>query len=275
MSMMSGPRCDTELESCLAGGETGPASTAGTFLSDELIDRAAATALGFDELERRGRQALDELLALPSHRDRIARVARIAGDDETFRNPALVELLLVRSRARLDESPAEAEQAAELAAEVARCLLDGARRRELYRDLLAEARAHQADALRSGGELRAAEVPLREAQDRAARSCDLFLYAEVASVAAALAKDQRRWSVAHEELDRAERAYLEIDAGVEYLDAVRLSRAQVAFLSGVSAHVERGARDVIVCTDLDSTPAPRGPRRHPAHRAGPAAEPVS
>lgn len=271
--MITCPTCEAELEAYLAGDGEGATPSARSFLTDELIDRAAAPALDFDELEVRGRRALDELLALPSHPERLARIDRAEG--EAFRNPALVGLLLARSRASVHDRPAEAEQAAELAAGVAIALLGGSRLRELPHDLLAEARAHQADALRSRGDLAAAEALLRQAQDRASRSCDLFLFAEVAAVAAALAKDQGRWSLAHEELDRAEGAYLEIDAGVDYLDAVRMSRAEVAFLSGMQEEAGREGRGSGPGNGATNEPAPRGTRLILAPGRGPATEPAS
>lgn len=221
--------------------------------AERAIDGAIERVLGFQTLEAEAAAALAELLAL---RDPAARRRAIADDPGRFRNPALGELLLDRARVAVHDSPTEALELAGLAEAVASRLAGGPYGPDFCRDRLAEARAHRANALRAQGDLRAARTLLAEAQRLAAGSADPFLRAEVASFAASLARDQRRWDEACTYLDEAERLFVEVDASFEMLARVRLKRASVRMNDGMPHEAAAIARSVL--DELERTGGPPG-----------------
>ncbi len=214
---------------------------------------AIARALGVGVLAAAAAAALAELLALP---DPPARRRAIAADPGRFRNPALGELLLDRARVTVHDSPTEALELAGLAEAVASRLAGGPYGPDFCRDRLAEARAHRANALRAQGDLRAARTLLAEAERLAACSADPFLRAEVASFAASLARDQRRWDEACAYLDEAERLFVAVDASFEMIARVRLKRASVRMNDGAPREAAAIARGVL--DELERTGGPSG-----------------
>jgi hypothetical protein len=208
--------------------------------SERMIEEAVDRALAFQVLEAGAAEAIEQILALPDHE---ARVRTIRADPDRFRNPALGELFLDRARIRVHDSPVEAGEIAALAEEVAILLPEGPYGTDFCRDRLAEARAHQANAVRAQGDLRRAQVLLREAFHLASDSVDSFLRAELFSFAASLARGQRRWPEALGHLDDAEGLFLEMDASFDLVARIRLQRASVLMLDGeprVAADIVRG-----------------------------------
>lgn len=210
--------------------------------AERAIDGAIERALGFRAVEAEAAGALEELLSLPGPG---ARARAIGADPARFGNPALCELLLERARVTVHDSPAEAEELAGLAEAVASALPGGLYGPDFCRDRLAETRAHRANALRALGDLRAARRLLAEAERLADGSADPFLRGEVASFAASLARDQRRWNEATAYLDEAERRFREIDACFDLVARVRLKRASVLMHVGSSREAAAIARGVL------------------------------
>lgn len=211
--------------------------------AERAIDGAIERVLGFRSVEAEAAAALAELLSLPDAR---ARARAIAEEPGRFGNPALCELLLERGRVTVHDSPAGAEELAALAEAVASALPGELYGPDFCRDRLAETRAHRANALRARGDLRAARKLLAEAQRLADGSADPFLRGEVASFAASLARDQRRWEEASAYLDEAERRFLEVDASFDLIARVRLKRASVLMHVGSpreAAVIARGVLD--------------------------------
>lgn len=229
------PHCQAGIAAFSSGAPSGVAPSAG---DEAWVERAAAPALAFNGQECRAREALAVLEALPDHSARLAAVrgGALAGPD-----PALVEFLLSAGRERIHDAPQAALEAAELATEVARRLPACAYGATFRRERLAEARAHEANALRAIGDLREAEALLSEATGLLEGSADDLLRAEVASFAASLAKDRCRWSKARAYLDLAEQLYTSIGAEPEAVIRVRLNRADVDYCSGdLGSALEQG-----------------------------------
>ena len=244
------PDCRAGVETFSSGAPT-PAGAARPSY-ESLIDRAAAPALAFHEMEERAQRSLAVLEALPDHPLRLAAVR--TGMLAAGANPALVELLLEGGRRRIHDSPAAALEAAELAVEVARRLPGGPYGATFCRERLAEARAHQANALRVIGDLRKAEGVMTEAAELLEGSADDFLRAEMASFAASLAKDQLRWPEARTRLDLAERLFNAVGADPRTIVRVRLSRAEVEFCAGDAEEAVVMARATLEAADAESMP---------------------
>lgn len=264
------PDCGAGVVGFLTGGEALPpfcGGGAGCELADEIadaeretermIEEAVERALAFQVLEAGAREAIGQLLDLPDH---ATRVRTVRSDPDRFRNPALGELFLERARVRVHDSPAEAGELAALAEEVARLLPEGPYGAEFCRDRLAEARAHQANAVRAQGDLRRAQALLRNAVRLASDSVDSFLRAELSSFAASLARSQRRWAEALGHLDDAESLFLEMDASFDLVARIRLQRASVLMLEGeprLAADIVRGVIEELEHLDrLDSADHP-------------------
>lgn len=243
------PSCATGLAGFL--GRTPTAADDEPETAGHYLDRAIDRALGFQEIERSAGELRDRLWALPSHRIRLQTVVA-AG--EQFNNPALVELLLGESRLRIHESPSESLELSELAEAVARQLVTGPYGRELCQDRVAEARAYRANALRAQGELREAELLLADVHRLVRDSSDPLLRAEVASFAASLAKDQRRWARAREWLDEAERLFEEVDETSDMWVRVRLQRASILSLEGEPEQAAGITREVLGGLDASKQP---------------------
>ncbi len=190
---------------------------------------AGDSSLTRRQQEQRARETVAILEALPGH---AARLAAVRGSALAGLDPALVELLLAAGREKIHDSPVAALEAAELAAEVAPRLPEETYGARFCRDRLAEARAHQANALRAAGDLHGAEAVMAEAAALLESSADDLLRAEVASFAASLAKDEGRWSEARSQLDLAEALCASVSAHPEFLTRVRLNRADVDYCAG-------------------------------------------
>lgn len=254
------PTCGEGIRSLVDGGPPAPPEDlAGAPPYDDLIDHAAARTLEYGELEAAARRARAALRVLPTHGDRLRAVRDGAGPGG---NPALVELLLEEARSRVHDSPTEAGELAELAEAVALRLGDGAYGRSLCRDLVTEARAHRANALRANGRLKQAEALLADVGRRLRDSYDPFLLAEVASFNGSLAKDQRRFGESLEHLDEAERLFLDIGASSELVARVRLLRANVLGLQGQPDDALAVARQVVEGLGGDDDPDLRFIARH-------------
>ena len=244
------PSCGQEVTATEAVG-SGARPDAASAEDGPPVDRAATPKLSVHDRQRRAREVLTVLDALPDHATRLAaaRGSALAGPD-----PDLVELLLKTGRERIHDSPREALERAELAVEVARRLPEAMYGARFCRDRLAEARGHEANALRVVGKLRQAERVMAKAAKLLEGSTDDFLRAEVASFAASLAKDQRRWADAQAALDLAERLYTQVGAAPEALIRVRLNRAHVASCSGDLASAVVQARAGLEAVD-ETTPS--------------------
>ncbi len=245
------PECHAGVEALSTGRRSVVAASSP---NSALIDRAAVPALAFHEQQRRARRELALLGALADHPRRLAAVRRGAF---TALNPALVELLLAAGRDKIHDSPTAALEAAELAVELARRLPADTYGEAFCRDRVAEARAHQANALRAAGDLHGAEAVMAEAAALLESSADDLLRAEVASFAASLAKDQRRLSDAVAHLDLAEKLYASIGAEGERLIGVWLKRAEVAFLGGDVSTAVGQARATLAALDAGTPPSLR------------------
>ncbi len=244
------PECRSGVET-FSAGTSPPAAIAPSSEEEALIDRAAAPALAFHELEDRARRGLGVLQALPDHP---LRLAAVRTGVLTGANPALVELLLANGRKKIHDSPAAALEAAELAVAVACRLPGGPYGPAFCRERLAEARAHEANALRVVGKLRKAEAVMVEAAKLLEGSADDFLRAEVASFAASLAKDQRRWAEARERLDLAEKLFTSVGAEPRMIVRVRLKRAEVESCAGDPVVAAAMTRATLEAADAAAMP---------------------
>jgi tetratricopeptide (TPR) repeat protein len=195
---------------------------------DGFLDRIALcrhrSAIG----DRAARLELEELLALEGRGERRRRVLAAA---RGFRSPELVELLLDVGRDRVATQPAEALDLAELAELVARRVPDALAGPELAHDLAIKARGHRSDALRATGALERAEEVMGEVLAMAESSADVQLGAEIAVLAASLARALRHWEGAGRHLDRAIFAYRELGCPQELTEAL-VRRAEIASLAG-------------------------------------------
>ena len=153
-----------------------------------------------EEERQRARRDLAALRALPCEE----REPRIRSARSRFRSRALAELLLETSRQTTRHDPAEAAALAALVAVVlARitCPVD----RAASPSLTVLALAQRANALRAGGDLRAADRAFAEVREKLAASVldDPALHAEVCSLEASLRNEQRRHGETERLLDRA------------------------------------------------------------------------
>jgi tetratricopeptide (TPR) repeat protein len=147
----------------------------------------------------RAPRLLAEMMAHP----RARRLALVCGE-ERFRNLALGELLLERSRLEAQRDPAAASETAELAAAVADRLDPGLWGATLTGLLRARAWAFLGEARRLAGELRAAERALAVAEVLLEHTGpDPQDRAELLCLEASLAQDLRRLDEADRLLDRA------------------------------------------------------------------------
>ena len=195
------PVCDGELRAYLDSKRIGEISLA-TLVAvlrriESEIDRLAAEA----------RRELDLLLAM----DPEERIGRITRARKRFRNPLLADLLIERSRERVFANPGEATQFARLAFEVALridVILPGGE--EPSQELLIRATAYEANALRAGGDLEAAERSMARAIANMGEIASAAVRAEIANLAASLRRDQRRFEEGHRLIDEAIELYEEI-----------------------------------------------------------------
>jgi tetratricopeptide (TPR) repeat protein len=147
----------------------------------------------------RAPRLLAEMMAHP----RARRLALVCGE-ERFRNLALGELLLEKSRLEAQRDPASATETAELAAAVADRLDPGLWGATLTGLLRARAWAFLGEARRLAGELRSAERALAVAEVLLEHTGpDPLDRAELLCLEASLAQDLRRLDEADRLLDRA------------------------------------------------------------------------
>lgn len=222
------PACGEGFREFVHSPATAPEAPAVGAVYEPSVDRAAARALEYGELERAAGRERAALRLLSSHEERLD--ALRSGSSPA--NPALIELFLEEARSCVHDSPWEAGELAELADVVARRLDVGTYGESFCNDRVLEARAHRANALRAQGELKAAAALLAEVEHRLHDVFDPFLLAELATFKASLAKDQRRFDDALEGLDEAERLFLEVEADYALVARVRLQRASLLSLGG-------------------------------------------
>lgn len=198
------------------------------------VERAEKSAVEWSKKLRRERRRacaeLRELTSLPAS----ARAQCIQRARTRFRSRTLAELLIEECRRMIHENPVEARSFAALV-DVVLLWTPGAVESDWARELSLRARAWEANALRAGGDLRAADHAFGELRVRLAReitSCE-ELHAELCSLEASLRIDQRRLSEARNLLDRA--AFLHRQSGAsEPLARVLLKLAMVEYESGDS-----------------------------------------
>lgn len=169
---------------------------AGTFAARDIEEVEARKRVR----RRKVKQELWELLQLPpDERPGLVRRAR-----KRFRSRALAEVLIAESRARVRTEPRQAESLASLVPAVL-VRYRGAHQPSWATRLLLSAAAHRANAVRIAGDLRRAERQFRlvrqEIAERDVR--DPVLIAEVASLEASVALDQRRFADADAKLSLA------------------------------------------------------------------------
>lgn len=153
-----------------------------------------------EEERQRARRDLAALSALP----REEREPRIRSARSRFRSRALAELLVEASRQTTRHDPVEAAALAALAPVVlarVTCPVD----RAASPSLTVLALAQRANALRAGGDLRAADRAFAEVREKLAATVldDPALHAEVCSLEASLRNEQRRHGETEQLLDRA------------------------------------------------------------------------
>lgn len=156
-----------------------------------------------DDLRREAERDLRDLLDLVPEKRRL-RVRRAV---KRFSNPVLVELLIDESRGRVFDDPREAYELAQLGVDVAQRLPVFPYGTELPHELLLRATAHKANALRAAGNLRQAREVMELPVSKIDHLTDPLTRGEISSLAASLAKDQRRFEEALSFLDRALAAY--------------------------------------------------------------------
>lgn len=188
------PVCDHELEEYVRG-RSAPSLLVVVFVA--LMQRLQAD---FARIEEAASLELAELMAL-SVEQRKARVSRAR---KRFRNPLLADLLIDRSRARVFADPREAAELARLAFHAAMRIepspvLAG----DSAHEPMTRALAHEANALRSAGDLKAADRSMKSVLANLPRIEDPVVQSEILSLAASLRRDQRRFEEAHRFIDLA------------------------------------------------------------------------
>lgn len=179
-------------------------------------------------LEERARHELAELMKT-SPDDRLGRVRRAR---KRFRNPLLADLLIESSRQRVFADPRESAALARLAFEVAvRIDMQGPSGTDLAHEPMTRAKAYEANALRAGGDLKAAEKQMAMALANVGKLERPEAQAEIVSLAASLRLDQRQIEEALRLVDLA--IQLDAEAGNEHQVAKRLIlKSQIFFVAG-------------------------------------------
>lgn len=197
-----------------------------------VLDRAQKTAAAWTKKvrqeQRRARADLRELRRLP----REERPQKIENARSRFRSRSLAELLIEESRRVVREAPAEAQSLASLV-ETVLLWTPGALGEDWARELAVTARAWEANALRVGGELRAADRRFGELRATLGRELVVSeaVHAEICSLEASLRIDQVRLDEAQNLLDRAAVLYRQTDL-VEPLAKVLMQRATLESRAG-------------------------------------------
>lgn len=160
---------------------------------DEIFARSGELFHRAKEDQRNARGLLDELLALPTLKDRVARVRR----SRRFRSWALCDLLFEESRAVSFRDPPAGEALAELALEAAWCLENSGLSRETVADLLARGWATLANARRMTSDLLLAEETFLLSYFFLDQGTgDPSVQAEVLNLDASLQRDLRHFELA-------------------------------------------------------------------------------
>lgn len=194
------PHCRQEFEAFQRErGSGAPVDYSGALKAlPALLERAVPRLV---EEERRAREDLAVLLSLPPDERRL----RLRRSRTRFRGTALARLLIGESRKRLPGQWTEAYHLADLA----RSVLHLSANVPGVFDLIALATAHMANALRTGGDRRAADEHFGHVQyvvsHEGVTAPDVL--AEVADLESSLRKDQRRFVEAEELLARAAMLY--------------------------------------------------------------------
>jgi tetratricopeptide (TPR) repeat protein len=176
------------------------------FLHPVSVERSVEWAKGKAQevaLERReAGPKLAALLALPERQ----RLVVIREAPQEYRGPALAELLIDASRAKLPGSPADSAALAELAA----VLLEHTEWSPIVVELYARATAYMANALRIAGRLRDASRLFHTARFllRYEGGGDAIVRAELDNLEGILLRGQRRFAEAEELLGRSVAAFL-------------------------------------------------------------------
>ncbi|MFN7961354.1 MAG: hypothetical protein U0002_08795 [Thermoanaerobaculia bacterium] len=172
---------------------------------ESAITLSAHRAVALAQLESRAKEELAELLALPAAYRRL----KLGRALSRFRNPALVDLLLERSREQASADPYEAFELADCACAVALRLPHEAVGRTWAMTSLARSHAYRGNALRSLGDLRRAEAALDFARGifHDEGNGDPLTEAEILHLTGSLRLDQRRFAEAGAVLEAAQAIY--------------------------------------------------------------------
>ncbi len=155
-----------------------------------VLSRSGEIFQCVDEDLRRAQPLLEELLALPTLKDRICRVRR----SRRFRSWALCDLLFEKSRAAAFRDPPVGEELAELALEAAGRLESTELSRESVADLVARAWACLANARRMSSNLLLAEETFLLSYFFLDQGTgDPSVFADVLNLEASLQRDLRRF----------------------------------------------------------------------------------
>lgn len=216
------PVCDGELEAYADSKRVHDLTLRIAVALLELIEGA------FDRLEEEARAQLAELMRLPAE-ERQGRVARAR---KRFRNPLLADLLVEASRQRVFADPREAAALAGLAFEVAlRIECPPSADVDVAHEPMTRALAHQANALRAGGDPRAADRPMGMALENLGKIADPGVQAEIVNLAASLRRAQRRFADAHRLIDLS--IQLDHEAGEQHGAGEKmLVKSQIYYYEG-------------------------------------------
>lgn len=186
------PVCDGELEAYADSKRLHDLTLRIVVALLELIEGAVG------RLDEEARVQLAELMRLPAE-ERQGRVARAR---KRFRNPILADLLIEASRQQVFADPREAAGLARLAFEVAlRIECPPSADADVAHEPMTRALAYQANALRAGGDPRAADRPMSMALENLGKITTPGVQAEIVKLAASLRRAQRRFEDAHRLID--------------------------------------------------------------------------
>lgn len=235
------PVCDGELQAYLDSKRLGHVSLTALLT---LLRRIEG---GIDRLEEEARRELDLLLAMKPE-ERVGNVTRAR---KRFRNPLLADLLIETSRERVFADPREAAGLARLAFEVAlRIDIILPSGEDPSHEPLTRAMAYEANALRAGGDLRAAERSMGKAIANLGKISSPSVRAEIANLAASLRRDQRRFEEGHELIDLA--ITLHEEAGDRHEAAARmLVKADLFAAAGASESAVQTVKEALPRIDRD------------------------
>ena len=180
---------------------------------------------------------------------------RAVGEDESFHAWGLCQLLLHESADSTRSDPALAADLATLAVRIAERLGD-AYDPNWVLDLRAKAWARLGNARRVLGELKSADEAFRRAEELLGRSTtgDERVRAEIWDLEASLRRDQRRFDVALELLDRAIRFYRSDERHPHLAAHSLVNRASVLIEAGVAEAAVDVLREAEALVDAGHDP---------------------